>query len=193
MCRSSKGLIKNILLDRDGTLIEDVGYLSNPEGIRFIEGSIEALRRIADKKINLFIVTNQSGIGRGYFSIEDYKKVKEKIHKTLNKNGIFIKEELFCPHKPDDKCTCRKPNIGMWKMLSQKYGLKPEESVIIGDKLSDMEFGIRAGLKFKILVLTGYGKKELERIKALKNMAQPDLVVGNLSSAIYFLEGFIMP
>ncbi len=209
MCRSGKGLkIKNIILDRDGTIIKDKKYLKDPKEVEFIKNSKEALKRLCQKGANLFIITNQSGIGRGYFTVKDYLKVKEKIHLELKKEGILIKDELFCPHSPDENCDCRKPKIGMWKELKKKHDLKEEESVIIGDKISDIEFGYNANLRFKILVFTGYGKEEAKKIGIFKTLSKqpyeeikdyksfslsniPNLISKDLFCATIWLEKYL--
>ena len=156
--------IKNVFLDRDGTIIQDMHYLSNPEQIVFIPGAIAAMREMKESGLDIFLVTNQSGIGRGYFTLDDHRLVQDRLCQMLTDKGIRISDSLFCPHKPDDKCGCRKPETGMWDMISARHGLRAEESVIIGDKLSDIAFGRNCGFKASVLTLTGHGLKSMEML-----------------------------
>ncbi|SKA65523.1 D-glycero-alpha-D-manno-heptose-1,7-bisphosphate 7-phosphatase [Desulfobaculum bizertense] len=153
--------IKNIILDRDGTVIIDKHYLHKPEGVELLDGAAEGLQELAKAGMNLFIATNQSGIGRGYFSAEDYSAVQKRLLEILERKGIQITGTAFCPHAPEENCSCRKPLTGMWEDLSSRFGLRPEETVMIGDKSADISFGHNAGLAASILVLTGKGTDQL--------------------------------
>jgi D-glycero-D-manno-heptose 1,7-bisphosphate phosphatase len=155
--------IRNILLDRDGTIIKEKHYLKDPEEVELLPGALKSLRYFSFKRINLFMVTNQSGIGRGYFKLEDFFNVQNKIYSLLEPHGVLFKEVVFCPHTPDDRCECRKPKTGMWEVLKNKYNLSPDETIVIGDKISDILFGKNAGLKLNALVITGYGKEHLNK------------------------------
>lgn len=156
--------LKNILLDRDGTIIKDMHYLRDPGKIILIPGAVKAMREIKDSGLNIFVVSNQSGISRGYLSEEDYHRVQERLISMLRKDGIEISDSLFCPHLPGEQCGCRKPGSGMWETLSEKYGLVPEESIIIGDKSSDIHFGENCGFRASVLVLTGHGREHLAKL-----------------------------
>ncbi len=154
--------IKNIFLDRDGTIIQDMHYLCDPEKIILIPGALEAMRQMKGLGLDIFLVTNQSGIGRNYFSEKEYHRVQDRLELMLQENGITITDSLFCPHKPEDKCHCRKPAPGMWDEISEKHGLLPEESLIIGDKESDIVFGCNCRFKATVLTLTGHGRQNLK-------------------------------
>jgi len=151
--------LHSILLDRDGTLIQECHYLSDPDKVELIPGVVEPMRRLCARGIRFFLVTNQSGIGRGYFSQADYQAVQERLRALLEDEGITLAGEAFCPHAPDESCPCRKPNIGMWNKLQSRYHLDPQHCVMIGDKRADISFGHNASL-YTILVLTGHGSKE---------------------------------
>lgn len=151
--------LDSVFLDRDGTIIEDRSYLGDPEGVRLLPGAVEGLARFSDEGLRLFVVTNQSGIGRGYFRREDYLACRERISSILNTYDIRITDEAYCPHAPEDGCACRKPNLGQWRQLAEAHGLAPERCLIIGDKVSDLEFGYKAGFALCSLVLTGEGAK----------------------------------
>jgi len=170
-------VIKNIFLDRDGTIIRDLHYLSDPEKISFIPGAVQAMREMKEFGLNIFLVTNQSGIGRKYFSEKDCLRVQDRLASLLRNNGISISEFLFCPHSPEDGCKCRKPAPGMWIRLSEKYGLSPDESIIIGDKKSDIYFGRNCGFRASVLTLTGHGLKEMKDLgieEAVGEWFEPD-------------------
>lgn len=153
-------MLKNILCDRDGTIIYDKHYLCDPEGVELLPGAASGLGALYKAGCKLFVVTNQSGIGRGMYSLEEYRACARRLNKLLlDDGGIKVSATAFCPHAPDkgEDCSCRKPDIGMWKDLRVKHSLDEAESVMIGDKTADIMFGRNAGLARTILVLTGKG------------------------------------
>ena len=150
--------IAAVLLDRDGTVIEDKHYLSDPAGVELIPGAAEGLRELTGAGLRLFIVTNQSGIGRGYFSEADYHACHAAMESLLAGAGVSLEGGAFCPHAPEEACNCRKPALGMWRELAARYGLDPARTAMVGDKKEDMAFGRKAGFAATILVLTGKGK-----------------------------------
>ncbi len=156
--------ISAVFLDRDGTVIEDRSYLGDPAGVTLLPGAAKGLARLAGQGLRLFIVTNQSGIGRGYFSLDDYLACRAQLRKILAATGVAVTDEAFCPHDPDEGCACRKPALGMWFELSQRYDLVPEECLVIGDKAGDLEFGYEAGFALSVLVLSGEGRKTAARL-----------------------------
>ncbi|NIA11465.1 MAG: D-glycero-beta-D-manno-heptose 1,7-bisphosphate 7-phosphatase [Nitrospiraceae bacterium] len=129
----------------------DKNYVYKIEDFEFKEGIFELLK-LLQKKFVLFIVTNQSGIGRGYYSLDDFKKLTQYMLNEFKKRGIEIKEVAFCPHHPDEHCECRKPKPGMILNLAKKYNIDLQHSIMIGDKLSDINAGINAGIKKNYLV-----------------------------------------
>ncbi len=144
--------MKAIFLDRDGVINVDHGYVGSVEEFEFIDGVFESLQKLQKKGFKLFIVTNQSGIARGYYSEEAFLKLTEWMLNELQKRGIKIVEVAYCPHAPDEGCGCRKPEPGMIEYLAKKYGVDLQNSWIIGDKPSDVEAGKRAGVGHKILL-----------------------------------------
>jgi D-glycero-D-manno-heptose 1,7-bisphosphate phosphatase len=164
--------LKNILLDRDGTIIEDMHYLRDPEKIIPIPGAVKAMQEMNGSGLNIFVVTNQSGIGRGYLSENDYQRVQQRLISMLREDDIQISGSLFCPHIPGEQCRCRKPGPGMWEILSESFGLSPEESIIIGDKSSDIHFGRNCGLIASVLVLTGHGLEHLAKLGIRKESGE---------------------
>ncbi len=144
--------MRAIFLDRDGVINEDRGYVHKIEDFIFLSGVFEALRAFLDMGYKLFIVTNQSGIGRGYYSEDDFKKLTDWMLDELAKKKIAIEEVFYCPHHPDEGCGCRKPEPGMIWEAAKKYGIDLKNSWMIGDKPSDIEAAKRAGVGSQILI-----------------------------------------
>lgn len=149
--------IENILLDRDGTIILDKHYLHDPEGVELFPDAGEALKQLAENGAQFFVLTNQSGIGRGYFTEDDFSLCTQRLAALLSFFGVKISSTEFCPHAPESGCNCRKPLVGMWQTLVDTFGIQADKSVMIGDKIADVELGLNAGLAASILVLTGKG------------------------------------
>ncbi|MGJ3523883.1 D-glycero-alpha-D-manno-heptose-1,7-bisphosphate 7-phosphatase [Nitratidesulfovibrio sp. D1] len=147
-----------VLLDRDGTVIEDRHYLADPEGVTLLPGAGQGLAALAAAGARLFLVTNQSGIGRGYFTEADLHACNDRLGKLLGEYGVTLTGTAFCPHGPDDGCACRKPAPGMWLALRDRHGLCAAATAMVGDKPEDVAFGRSAGLGLVVLVLTGKGQ-----------------------------------
>ncbi len=170
----------SIVIDRDGTLIKDKHYLSDPEGVELLPGVVSALRQLNQLGAKLYIVTNQSGIGRGYFSLNDYKACEARLDEILSAQGIIIEHTVFCPHAPEESCLCRKPASGMWDEIAARYSLSPDKAIMIGDKMDDVNFGLNCKFAAVILVLSGKGLAEAEKYKipippALMECARTDV------------------
>ncbi len=156
-----------LFVDRDGTLIEDPGYLSDPAGAHLIPGAAEALKRFAGVGYALVMVTNQSGVGRGYFGWDDYDLVAEAVRAALLDHGVILDAEIVCGHAPSEpECDWRKPGPGMITEASARLGLDPSRSVMVGDKLSDLEAGAAAGVGRLVHVLSGQGAAEQAAVMA---------------------------
>ena len=136
-----------IFLDRDNTVIVDRGYLYDPAYIEFIPEVLSALRTIQDAGFLLIMVSNQSGIGRGYFTETNHNAVKERLSELLKANGITLAGYYYCPHSPDENCECRKPKPLMAYKAAEDFNIDLSESYMIGDKDSDIEFGRNFGAK----------------------------------------------
>ena len=135
--------------------MRDVDYCGDPKDVQVLEGAGEALRRLNQAGYKLVVITNQSGIGRGYFDEQQYKLVEQELSRQLGEG--LIAATYYCPHLPADKCRCRKPSADMVVRASQDLGLNLSSSFFVGDKPSDIECGRNAGVR-TILVQTGYGK-----------------------------------
>uniref|UniRef100_I2Q5L8 D,D-heptose 1,7-bisphosphate phosphatase n=1 Tax=Desulfovibrio sp. U5L TaxID=596152 RepID=I2Q5L8_9BACT len=168
--------IRNVLLDRDGTIIEDRHYLADPDGVALVPGAGEALGRLTRAGARLFCVTNQSGLGRGYFGPADFEAVQARLLALLEPYGAIIADTASCPHGPDDGCPCRKPAIGLFAALAGRYGLVPAETAVIGDKASDIGFGLALGSPLTILVATGHGAGQAVAL-GLPGLREPHLVL----------------
>ncbi len=165
---------KAIFLDRDGTVIKEVNFLSTVEETELFPYTIKALQILKEAGFLFFITTNQSGIARGYFDATAVNAIHAKIQNELKANGLRIESFHFCPHMPKAGCTCRKPNTGMIQQACENFEIDLSESWMVGDKKLDIGMGFNAGTK-TALVKTGYGDKhqnDLER--------QPDIIAENL-------------
>ena len=158
--------MKAAFLDRDGVINKDFGYIGSIDRFEFKEGIFELLKFLQDKGFTLFVVTNQSGIARGYYSEEDFYNLMAYMIEELKKRNIEIKDYNFCPHHPkfNGECDCRKPKPGMILDLAKRYDIDLENSIMIGDSLSDIEAAKNAGIK-KVYLVKDSLKKVLEKIK----------------------------
>lgn len=128
-----------VFLDRDGTIIEDTHYVSGPEEVRLIEGAGDAIARINAALVPVIVVTNQSGIGRGLFTVEDYVEVTAQVERLLIRHGARIDEFYFCPHAPADRCECRKPGTLLFRTAQQEHPeIDLSRSLYIGDRFRDV-------------------------------------------------------
>lgn len=176
-----------IFLDRDGTLIEDAGYLSDPAGIKFLPGSLEALKMFREAGLKVALISNQSGVARGFFEEETVLAIQEEIAVRASEAGAFIDAMYFCPHHPEGKigryrrsCACRKPEPGMILEAARDLGVDLARSFLLGDKVSDMEAAKRAGCR-AVLVCSGEGRETLEILKTRGEF--PELVADDLMEA----------
>jgi D-glycero-D-manno-heptose 1,7-bisphosphate phosphatase len=165
------------ILDRDGTIIAERHYLSDPEQVELLPGASLGLRQLAQMGLGLVVVTNQSGIGRGFFDRDRLEQIHQRMQDLLAAEGVDLDGIYFCPHIPADACQCRKPRAGLVERAARDLGFDPKESFAIGDKPCDIELGQRVGAT-TFLVRTGYGAQV-----AAGNEAQPDYVVDDLSEA----------
>lgn len=159
-----------IILDRDGVINYDsTEYIKSPDEWEAIPGSLEAIAQLNRAGYRVVVVTNQSGVARGYYDLETLDHIHEKLQTELASVGGHIDEIFFCPHHPDEHCVCRKPKPGMFYKVREKYNVNFGDTFFIGDSLSDMEVAAAVGCK-PILVLTGNGKKTLDKNPELSNI-----------------------
>lgn len=146
-----------VFLDRDGTLIVEKNYLHRPEDVEVFPGAGPALKRLVDAGFKLIVVTNQSGIGRGYFTFADAEQVNEKVAREFARDGVRFEKTYIAPEAPEQPGRGRKPSPQFLFDARDEFGLDLAESFMVGDKLIDLECGWNAGVKKSILVRTGYG------------------------------------
>jgi len=161
-----------VFLDRDGTIIKDADHLSSVDELEVFEFAVEALCLLKEKGFLLIVLTNQSGIARGFFDEAAMRTVHDALQMQLHD---LIDAIYFCPHGPDDGCDCRKPGVGMIKQAASEHSIDLANSWIIGDKKSDVETGFNAGIA-TALVLTGYGESELSALDRLPELVASDLL-----------------
>jgi D-glycero-D-manno-heptose 1,7-bisphosphate phosphatase len=145
-----------VVLDRDGTIIEEREYLSDSAGVRLIPGAAAALRELKKMGFGLVVITNQSGVARGFFTEAMLQQIHARLEQLLAETGVRLDGIYICPHGPEDDCDCRKPKLGLMRQAATDLGFAPEHSIVIGDKPSDIEMGRNAGA-VTFLVRTGYG------------------------------------
>ena len=145
-------MLKAAFLDRDGVINMDTGYTHKIEQFCFTKGAIEALTILQDTGFSIIIVTNQSGIGRGFYSESDYQQLTAWYRSKLNEAGVAITDILHCPHHPDEQCSCRKPQPGLFLQAIENHPIDYSSSIMIGDKDTDIEAAKRAGIKQQFLV-----------------------------------------
>ena len=148
--------IKTIFLDRDGVINKEVGYLFKISDFEFIEGVFDACLYFHHLGYKIIIISNQSGIARGYYNKNDYLKLTEWMLSQFNNNGIKILDTFYCPHGPEENCECRKPKPGMFIEAKDKYNIRMKDSWMIGDKETDIKAANLAGITNTILVRSGH-------------------------------------
>jgi len=152
---------KIVFLDRDGVINKEVGYLYKIEDFDFISGVFEACLYFQLLGYQIIIVTNQSGIGRGYYNENDFHQITEWMLEQFRKNNIEILDVFFCPHTPDSICDCRKPKPGMFNQANNKHDIDMKNSWMIGDKEADIKAASAAGIQHTVLVKSGHTIDEI--------------------------------
>jgi D-glycero-D-manno-heptose 1,7-bisphosphate phosphatase len=170
-----------VFLDRDGTLIVEKNYLHKIEDVEFIPGVGTALAKLRKKGFLLILVTNQSGVSRGYFTMEDVQRVHRHIIAVLQKDGATLDGIYICPHQAEDNCECRKPGTKLLQDAKEKFGIDLTRSFMVGDRELDVQLGQRVGCK-SVLVKTGYG----EQVIAQK-LAVPEHVAADVTAAVEWI------
>lgn len=170
-----------VLIDRDGTINVEKHYLSDPDQLELIPGVGAAIRRLNQAEFGVAVITNQSGIARGYFDMARLDAIHARLRDLLTAEGARVDGLYLCPHGPDDDCACRKPLPGMVEQAIAEHGFDPARSVVIGDKEVDVELGLAVGAT-TFLVRTGHGHKYVIGTKA-------DHVVDDLAAAVEIVLG----
>jgi D-glycero-D-manno-heptose 1,7-bisphosphate phosphatase len=176
--------VKAVFLDRDGTVVRDVGYLSDPGELEFIPGAADAVKMLNEAGFKVIVVSNQSGVARGLIEESRLADIHARLDEMLGEYGAKVDGYYYCPHHPEHgeriRCDCRKPGPEMANIAAREHGIDLARSYFVGDKMSDILLGKNAGGK-TILVLTGYGEGERRRMN--DEGVSPDMVVRGLAEA----------
>lgn len=148
---------KALFLDRDGVINVDYGYVYQKEKFEFTEGIFDLLKLFRQEGYQIFIVTNQSGIGRGYYHENDFLKLTQWMLNSFKKRGIVIESVEYCPHAPEERCHCRKPKSGMVEKILSRHSLDLKQSWLIGDKQSDIDLAQNANIGDSVAI----GKRQM--------------------------------
>ena len=177
-----------VFIDRDGTINEDIGYVSSPEDLIIYPWAAEAIRLVNESGMKAIVITNQSGIARGLYTEETLHNIHGRLRDELARDGAQLDGIYYCPHHPrigDDRyrqfCECRKPHPGMLLQAAREHNVDLSRSFVIGDKSSDMNLATNAGAK-GVLVLTGYGRATQEDSERWP--CDRELEAGNLLEAV---------
>jgi D-glycero-D-manno-heptose 1,7-bisphosphate phosphatase len=169
------------LLDRDGTIIAERHYLADPAGVALLPGAARGLRQLRRLGFGLVVVTNQSGLARGYFDHDRLAHIHARMQGLLAAEGVTLDGIYVCPHLPEAGCRCRKPSPGLAQQAAAAHGFAPAQAIVVGDKQCDVELGHAIGAT-SFLVRTGYGVQEEPSTTA-------QVVVDDLASVAAYLGG----
>jgi D-glycero-D-manno-heptose 1,7-bisphosphate phosphatase len=175
-----------VLLDRDGTIIVDRDYLDDPSGLEFTAGAADGLRSLHAQGYRLVVVTNQSGVGRGLFSLEQLEKIHRRLREMVRDAGAELSGIYFCPHRSEERCGCRKPETGLVTQAVADLEFDPATAIVIGDKASDVELGRRVGARTILIrptadaVLASPSGRKIQENPAIDS---PDFIATGLDDA----------
>jgi D-glycero-D-manno-heptose 1,7-bisphosphate phosphatase len=173
-------------MDRDGTVSEEIGYMYHAALFRPFPWTGEAIRRINQSGMKAILVTNQSGVGRGFFSEDTVSEVHTALKAELARSNAYLDAIYYCPHLPEAGCECRKPNSGMLVQAEDEFGIDLKQSYVIGDRFLDIRMAHNVGAR-GVLVLTGDGRAEMESHQ--NDAIQPDIVSATLLTAVETILG----
>lgn len=159
-----------VFIDRDGTINKNTGYIDTPDRFEIYPGVAEGIKKLKKNGYKIIIITNQSGIARGFFTVEKLEKIHEKMKKILSDDDDIIDAIYYCPHHPDEKCDCRKPNTQLFEKAIKEHKIETGLSYMMGDRMLDVEAGSKVGLKTVLIP----EKKEMVRIEMEESEIKPD-------------------
>lgn len=171
-----------VILDRDGTIIKEKDHLTSAREVELIPKAALAIKKLKELGLGIIIMTNQSVVGRGQITLSDLESIHKKILNLLSAKGALIDAIYYCPHKPENNCSCRKPKVGLIKNAMKDHNFDPKLCFVVGDNKADIELGGNIGAT-TILVKTGYGAKV-----AKENLITPNFIVNNLYLAVSVIE-----
>lgn len=163
-----------VLLDRDGTINEEIGYVLAPHELRLIDGAPEAIRLLRELGLGVAVVTNQSPVGRGWITEGDLAAVHDRLRELLRARGADVDGIFHCPHAPAGGCGCRKPATGLVDRAARELGFTPSDAFVVGDHAGDMAMGRAVGA-CTIFVMTGHGAEELSAAEPFADHVVADL------------------
>ncbi|MFI5312027.1 MAG: D-glycero-alpha-D-manno-heptose-1,7-bisphosphate 7-phosphatase [Gemmatimonadales bacterium] len=174
-----------VFFDRDGTLIQDVGYIRNPDDVVLVPDAMNAVRKLNYMFWPIIVVTNQSGIARGLFTAEDYERVRARIDDLVQERGAYITAHYYCPHHPDfgGPCACRKPGTALFEQAALEHALDPAKSVFVGDRWRDILPARHFGARGILVPNLGTPDEEISRAKAEMEVAD------TLTDAVHLILG----
>lgn len=172
-----------VFIDRDGTINVNVGYIDHPDDFHMYPGVVEGIKLLKKKGYKIIVVTNQSGIGRGYFVEENLDDIHHKMNNELSTNGTTVDAIYYCPHHPDENCDCRKPKTGLLEQAIKDLKINIKESFIIGDRMLDIEAGDKIGCK---TVLVPEDKDKVA-IEMRESNVKPDCVCDDFYSGVKWI------
>lgn len=178
-------LRRAVFLDRDGTILDEVGYLNHISRFRMLPGAVAGIRRLNLAGIPVIVVTNQSGVARGFFREEMIVQIHERMTAELGAGGAHVDGIYYCPHGTEVGCDCRKPLPGMLEQAAQEHGLEVAGSGLVSDRYDDIAMGHAAGCR-TVMVMTGYGRGEIQW-NSKRWPHQPDFVAEEISQAVDIL------
>jgi len=152
----TRAAARAVILDRDGTIVVDRDYLGDPDQLEFLPGAVEGLRLLRAVGHPLIVVTNQSGIARGHFTLARLEEIHARLLRMLKSAGVQIDAIYYCPHRPEDHCECRKPKPKLALQAGSEWGFEPSAAIVIGDKISDVELGKNLGATTVLICETGH-------------------------------------
>jgi D-glycero-D-manno-heptose 1,7-bisphosphate phosphatase len=170
---------KVVVLDRDGTIVFDRGYLGDAAGLEFLPGAAEGLRAMQSQGYRLVVITNQSGVNRGLFSLEALNRMNRRLMEMVDAAGARLDGIYFCPHRPDEGCACRKPRPQLLLDAAADLGFEPRHAVVIGDRDSDIELGTGVGATTMLVASPDVGMTQ----------GRADYVIRDLVEAAERLKG----
>jgi D-glycero-D-manno-heptose 1,7-bisphosphate phosphatase len=175
-----------VFIDRDGVLNEDLigDYIKRREDFKWIDGAVDALKKLAANEFKIIIISNQAGIGDGEFSEAELEVVTDGMLGDLKRQGVFVADVLYCLHGKQAGCECRKPRTGLFQQAEEKYRFNPGTTFFVGDKLSDVQAGLAFGLR-TLFVRTGHGAADEPKLKTLAE--EPDGKFENIQEAVDYI------
>jgi len=176
---------KAVFVDRDGTINCDEHYLDDPDKFKLHAGVSKGLKKLKENGFKVIVVTNQSGIGRGYFSEETLSSIHKRMEEELKKYGVVLDGIYYCPHHPGDNCECRKPMTGLFEKAIKEHNIDIKCSYMIGDRLVDVESGKNIGVK-TILIAEMHMEEEILTQGSIK-MHFPDYITPNFLNAVRWI------